>query len=185
MVTPYSSSAYAMGKRNFHPLSANFLLAKWVKTHWDRYVEGKSEVGDVASPSEWRVARTVFVADDEATARRYGIEDANSPYRAYYDQMMRKMFRAKRQNIFKDSLDEPDSSVTLEGILDKLVILGTVNSVVDQILALREEVGDFGELVYAGMDWVDPALTKRSMELMANQVMPRVREAIRTSVAAQ
>ena len=99
--------------------------------------------------------------------------------------MMRKMFRAKRQNIFKDSLDEPDSSVTLEGILDKLVIRGTVNSVVDQILALREEVGDFGELVYAGMDWVDPALTKRSMELMANQVMPRVREAIRTSVAAQ
>ena len=42
-----------------------------------------------------------------------------------------------------------------------------MNKVVDQILALREETGDFGELVYAGMDWVDPKLAKRSMELMA------------------
>src|SRR4029450_9707098 len=37
-----------------------------------------------------------------------------------------------------------------------------------------EEIGDFGELVYAGMDWVEPALNKRSMQLMAEEVMPRV-----------
>jgi hypothetical protein len=55
---------------------------------------------------------------------------------------------------------------------------GTVNKVVDQILRFREEVGDFGELVYAGMDWVDPKLAKRSMELMATEVMPRVNKAI-------
>jgi hypothetical protein len=54
-----------------------------------------------------------------------------------------------------------------------------VNQVVDQVLALREEVGDFGELVYAGMDQVDPRLARRSMELMAHEVMPRVNEAIR------
>jgi hypothetical protein len=99
--------------------------------------------------------------------------------------MVRKMFRTKRLAIFKETPDEPDSAVTLERVLGDLVIYGTVNSVVDQILALRDEVGDFGEIVYAGMDWVDPALTKRSMELMANQVMPRVRDAIRTPVAAQ
>ena len=28
------------------------------------------------------------------------------------------------------------------------------------------------------MDWVDPALAKRSMELMATEVMPRVNRAI-------
>jgi hypothetical protein len=32
--------------------------------------------------------------------------------------------------------------------------------------------------VYANMDWVDPALAKRSMELMASEVMPRVNQAI-------
>jgi alkanesulfonate monooxygenase SsuD/methylene tetrahydromethanopterin reductase-like flavin-dependent oxidoreductase (luciferase family) len=66
-------------------------------------------------------------------------------------------------------------------VVDRLVISGTVNKVVDQILQFREQVGDFGELVYAGMDWVDPKLAKRSMELMANEVMPRVNKAIGSS----
>jgi hypothetical protein len=39
-------------------------------------------------------------------------------------------------------------------------------------------VGDFGELVYAGMDWVDPGLARRSMALMAEEVMPRVNRAL-------
>ena len=64
--------------------------------------------------------------------------------------------------------------------MDRLHIGGTVNSVVDQILALRDVTGDFGELVYANMDWVDPALAKRSMVLMAEQVMPRVNAAIKS-----
>jgi hypothetical protein len=34
------------------------------------------------------------------------------------------------------------------------------------------------------MDWVDPALAKRSMELMAEEVMPRVNAAIREQKAA-
>ena len=65
--------------------------------------------------------------------------------------------------------------------MKNLVLSGSVNSVVDQILAMREVTGDFGELVYAGMDWVDPKLAKRSMELMATEVMPRVNAAIAQS----
>jgi hypothetical protein len=68
--------------------------------------------------------------------------------------------------------------------MDSLVTYGSVNRVVDQILALHEQAGDFGELVYAGLDWVDPALAKRSMILMAEQVMPRVNAALRRSAAA-
>ena len=59
-------------------------------------------------------------------------------------------------------------------MLNRLVIAGEPDSVVEQILALREEVGDFGEIVYAGLDWVDPALSIKSMELMAETVMPKV-----------
>jgi len=73
-------------------------------------------------------------------------------------------------------------------MVDTLVMAGSVNKIVDDILAFREEVGDFGTLVYAGHDWVDPALGKRSMELMATEVMPRVNKALgetsRMSVAA-
>jgi hypothetical protein len=49
---------------------------------------------------------------------------------------------------------------------------------VDQILAFREKAGDFGTLYYACHDWMDPALGRRSMQLMAEEVMPRVNAVI-------
>jgi hypothetical protein len=69
--------------------------------------------------------------------------------------------------------------------MDHCVIHGTVNKVVDEILKMREEIGDFGELVYAGMDWVDEKLARRSMQLMAEEVMPRVNAAIGKRAAAE
>jgi alkanesulfonate monooxygenase SsuD/methylene tetrahydromethanopterin reductase-like flavin-dependent oxidoreductase (luciferase family) len=111
-------------------------------------------------------------------AARYAVKDANSPYRFYYFNLLRKFRVAKRLAGFKHSPNQPDQEITDDYVVDRLVIHGTVNKVVDEILALHEETGPFGELVYAGMDWVDPALTKRSMELMATEVMPRVNAAL-------
>jgi hypothetical protein len=90
------------------------------------------------------------------------------------------MMRARRHVIFKRHEAEDDSAVTLERLLDELVICGSVPSVVDQLLALRSQAGDFGEIVYANLDWVDERLARRSMELMATEVMPRVNAALRT-----
>ena len=178
VVAPFSKGVVLMGQRNFHPMSANFLLAKWAKTHWVNYAEGKRNVGQVADPADWRVARTIFVADDDASARAYAIESASSPYRFYYEQLYAKVKKRGGQAVFKEYKEQPDSEITIDYILDRLVMHGSVDSMVAQILALREELGDFGELVYAGMDWVDEKLTKRSMQLMAEQVMPRVNAAI-------
>jgi len=177
VVAPFSKGVVAMGQRDFHPLSANFLLPHWLPSHWANYAEGKQKAGVKPDPAEWRVARTVFVADDDKVAASYGRHDANSPYRFYYRQLQTKLTKAKRHVVFKERADQPDAEITEEFVLDRLCIYGTVNKVVDQILRLREQVGDFGELVYAGMDWVDPVLARRSMELMAEEVMPRVNRA--------
>jgi alkanesulfonate monooxygenase SsuD/methylene tetrahydromethanopterin reductase-like flavin-dependent oxidoreductase (luciferase family) len=91
---------------------------------------------------------------------------------------VRKLVGGGRGNVFKTDPAMPDSEVTPEHVTNRLVLAGTVNSVVDQILAFREQVGDFGNLVYACHDWQDPALGKRSMELFATEVMPRVNAAI-------
>ena len=178
VVAPYSKGVIAMGERDFHPLSANFLLSKWLPSHWTNYSEGKRRAGATPNPADWRIARTIFVADDDKVARRYGIEDPASPYRFYWRQLRTKLAIAGRLAVFKSNRDQDDREITDDYVFDRLVIYGTVNKVVDQILALREEVGDFGELVYAGMDWVDPGLGRRSMELMASEVMPRVNRAL-------
>ncbi|HEX2827757.1 MAG TPA: LLM class flavin-dependent oxidoreductase [Burkholderiales bacterium] len=178
VVAPFSKGVIEMGKKDFHPLSANFLLAKWLPSHWQNYTKGKQEVGQTPDLNDWRVARTIFVADDDATARRYAIEDSASPYRFYWQQMYTKMKLGGRDAVFKNAREQPDSEITEDYILDNLVIHGTPSKVADEILKLREEAGDFGEIVYAGMDYVDPRLARRSMELMATEVMPRVNAAI-------
>ena len=178
VVAPFSKGVIAMGRRDFHPLSANFLRAEWLPSHWANYSEGKQQVGQVANPADWRVARTIFVADDAETARHYAIDRADSPYRFYWSQLRTKMFLGKRQVIFKRQPEEDDAAITLERVMDDLVIYGTVDQVVEKILALRKTAGNFGELVYAGMDWVDARLARRSLELMATEVMPRVNKAI-------
>ena len=178
VVAPHSKGVIAMGERDFHPLSANFLLPHWLPSHWANYTEGKKKVGSEPKPSEWRVARTIFVADDARTARRYGRDDPKSPYRFYWEKLRANMMRAKRQVIFKRHESEDDGAITVERLLDELVLWGTPDKVADEILKLRESAGPFGEIVYAGMDWVDPALARRSMELMATEVLPRVNRAL-------
>ena len=174
VVAPHSKGVIAMGERDFHPMSANFLLPHWLPSHWTNYCAGKAKAGATPDPNDWRVARTIFVADDDKTARRYAIEDAASPYRYYWDKLRGNMMRARRHVIFKRHESEDDSAVTVERLLDELVIWGSPAKVADEILKLRETAGPFGEIVYAGMDWVDPRLARRSMELMAEQVMPRI-----------
>jgi alkanesulfonate monooxygenase SsuD/methylene tetrahydromethanopterin reductase-like flavin-dependent oxidoreductase (luciferase family) len=185
VVAPYSKGVIAMGQRDFHPLSANFLLPHWLPSHWANYAEGRRRAGRIPDPADWRIARTIFVADDERVAERYARVDAASPYRFYWTQLREKMMRAKRHIVFKKHEDEDDRAITLERLLGELVLCGTVDNVVDQLLALREEAGEFGEIVYAGMDWVDPALARRSMELMATEVMPRVNRAISQSIRSR
>ncbi|HWV90873.1 MAG TPA: LLM class flavin-dependent oxidoreductase [Burkholderiales bacterium] len=178
VVAPFSKGVIAMGERDFHPLSANFLLPQWLPSHWTNYAEGKVKAGVKPDPAQWRIARTVFVADDDKVAAAYGRTDPKSPFRFYYHQLKTKLTKMNRHVVFKEHKDQSDAEVTLDFVLDRLVIAGTVNRVVDEILAFRERVGDFGELVYAGMDWVDAKLEKRSMQLMAEEVMPRVNAAI-------
>ena len=104
--------------------------------------------------------------------------DPNSPYRYYYSQLYTKLKKG-RLELFKTRRDQPDSEVTLDGICDELIIHGSPDKVADEILKFREQVGDFGTLLYAGKDWRDPKLAKRSMTLLAEKVLPKVNAAIK------
>src|SRR5215470_3872042 len=106
-----------MGKPYLHPLSANFLLSQHLKSHWANYAKGKAEVGQTADTNDWRVARTIFVADDDKVAERYGRTDPNSPYSHYYGQMRGKLARGKRLYVFKSHKEQPDEEVTHDFIM--------------------------------------------------------------------
>jgi alkanesulfonate monooxygenase SsuD/methylene tetrahydromethanopterin reductase-like flavin-dependent oxidoreductase (luciferase family) len=174
-VAPYSKGLVAAAARGWLPISANFLLPKWVATHWPQYAEGCRGAGLPVNPADWRVAKSVFVADDLATAREYAL-GPQSPYRHYYRQIVIKMKKSGRAAIFKDDPADSDDSVTLDAVLDRLVIWGTPDKVADDLRAFRATTGAFGTLLYAGKDWVDPVLARRSMVLLAEKVQPALQE---------
>jgi alkanesulfonate monooxygenase SsuD/methylene tetrahydromethanopterin reductase-like flavin-dependent oxidoreductase (luciferase family) len=180
-MTPNSQGLVELGKRGWLPMSANFLHENWLGSHWTKYAEGVVADGRTPDPDNWRVCRSIFVADDDKTAAAYGREDARSPYRFYMSQLSAKLRKGGRAGFFKSDESNPDDDVTLDYIMDNCVIAGGVSSVVDQILAMHEKTGDFGTLIYIGKDWADPELGRRSMELMAEKVMPAVNAAIGSS----
>jgi alkanesulfonate monooxygenase SsuD/methylene tetrahydromethanopterin reductase-like flavin-dependent oxidoreductase (luciferase family) len=176
-VAPFSKGVTEAAARGWEPISANFLMPQWVKSHWPKYAEGCARAGRPADPANWRVAKSICVADDDKTARDYAT-GPNSPYRFYYQQLFTKLKANGRIELFKTHRDQPDDEVTLDSICDDLIIYGSPDKVADEILAFRDKVGDFGTLLYAGKDWTDPALGKRSMVLLAEKVMPKVNAAI-------
>ncbi|MEM6634579.1 MAG: LLM class flavin-dependent oxidoreductase [Pseudomonadota bacterium] len=175
-VAPFSKGVTEAAARGWDPISANFLMPQWVRSHWPKYVEGCERAGRVADPANWRVAKSVFVADDLDTARRYAT-DPDSPYVFYYRQLFTKLKKHGRINLFKEYKDQPDDEVTLEHVCDRLIIWGTPDKVTDELLKFREETGEFGTLLYGGKDWADPALARRSMVLLAEQVKPAINAA--------
>jgi alkanesulfonate monooxygenase SsuD/methylene tetrahydromethanopterin reductase-like flavin-dependent oxidoreductase (luciferase family) len=177
VVAPFSKGIVEAAARGWDPISGNFLMPVWVKTHWQGYVEGCKRSGRDADPANWRIAKSIFVADDDKTAREYAM-GPDSPYRFYYSQLFTKMKKGGRLELFKTRRDMPDDEVTLDMICDKLIIHGSPAKVADEILAFRDETGDFGTLLYAGHDWRDRELGRRSMILAAEKVLPTVNAAI-------
>ena len=176
-IRPDSQGPHAAGSRGWTGISATYVGAYVVRAQIQGYVEGRRSAGLSIDPSGWRVARSVFVADDEATARRYAHRE-NGAHGFYFHVMRTKLAKFGGLDLMRDHPDQPDSELSPRRCLERLVIAGTPQSVADQILAFRNEVGAFGTLLYTGHDWTDPALARRSMALMANEVWPRIERAV-------
>jgi alkanesulfonate monooxygenase SsuD/methylene tetrahydromethanopterin reductase-like flavin-dependent oxidoreductase (luciferase family) len=140
-----------------------------VKTHWPKYVEGCARAGREARGEDWRVAKSVFVADDDATVRRMA-----DTFAYYFRNLLRKGQASRGTALFKHEPSVPDEALTDDYLASQMLICGTPNEVADRLLAFREQVGPFGRLLYCGHDWADPPAMRRSMELMAGKVLPQL-----------
>lgn len=181
---PASKRVASFGRRGWLLMSSDTLPASRLHEHWQNYAAGFTEGGHQADPDQWRVVRSIFVCEDEKKARSYGRQAPDSPYREHFEHFLAKFRRGRALAAIKSDPSMPDDDVSLDYFVDTCVIAGGVSQVVEEILSLRETAGPFGTLVYAGKNWTDPALGRRSMELMAEEVMPAVNAAIGSAVPA-
>ena len=173
LVSPNSLSAKSAGERGWIPLSGNFFHQRYLRGHWEKYLEGCEAAGRRADPDIWRVARCILVTESDAQAEDYLADPGNGL--SYYYSFFRHSFAQGRKalHLIKPDLATPDEALTLDAIKQSQVIAGSPRRVLERLVALREESGHFGTLLMTGHDWDDPKLWRRSMELLAGEVMPR------------
>ena len=76
----------------------------------------------------------------------------------------------------RDDMDP--MAATTEDMIEACVISGSPRTVLDRLVALREEVGPFGHLLMPGLDWsgINAAWEAETMRLLAEEVMPKLRQ---------
>lgn len=173
VVEPHSRGIRKATERGWIPISANFTLPEWLRSHWDMAEAGAADGARDLTIADWRVARTIHVDDDVRRAQEY-VFDADSPFRFYYENLLRKFTRFGKLAHFTPEGASENSVADIDDLLEALVICGDPVKVADDIQALRERTGPFGTLLYTGVDWADAEVGERSMRLMAEKVAPRV-----------
>jgi alkanesulfonate monooxygenase SsuD/methylene tetrahydromethanopterin reductase-like flavin-dependent oxidoreductase (luciferase family) len=155
-----------------------------VATHWTRFAEGCVDAGVEPDGERWHVARTILVTETDAEAQAY-LSKSDNAVRYYFHYLSSLMKKADVSQIMKGLDQFDDDQLTVDWAIDNIVIAGIPATVAEKLLAVREQVGPFGTIVLTGLDWDDKALWQRSMALMANEVMPKLRAASGAAIAAK
>jgi alkanesulfonate monooxygenase SsuD/methylene tetrahydromethanopterin reductase-like flavin-dependent oxidoreductase (luciferase family) len=184
VMSPYSGTARYAGAKGWGMISANFTPVVHVKSHWQAYSEGAEQAGRPADRGNWRVARSILVTESDAEAEEYLSRETCSPA-WYYSYLRDNLGTYKLLKIFKPDADMPDSALTWQKCLELMLISGSPRSVLDQLVAVVDELGYFGTLLVTQKDWDDRELHKRSMRLLAQEVMPKLRAHAKGRQAAE
>ena len=184
IVSPHSSSATNAAERGWEMVSANFIQSRYIQSHWQAYLKGCENVQRRPDPGVWRIARSILVTDDPRRAEDY-IADPEAGLSFYFKYFM-DLYRSRGiLKMLKPDLEVSDDDLTLDEVIRSMVTFGDAASVLDQLVALGELWGGFGTLLMVGHDWDDGPLWRRSMTLLAEDVMPKLNQHLDSWAAAE
>ncbi|MEP3068654.1 MAG: LLM class flavin-dependent oxidoreductase [Parvibaculum sp.] len=167
-----SMTANFAGQRGWYMVSGNFVPAADIATHWPTYAAGAEKAGRVADPSIWRVGRSVLITDSDAEAEEM-LADPDGVFSWYYQYL-----GAQGRLANGEAPGAIDWDVLKREAMQKareFVIAGTAETVLDKLVAFRDEIGDFGTLMLTGHDMEGRQdLWHRSFTRMAEEVWPKL-----------
>jgi alkanesulfonate monooxygenase SsuD/methylene tetrahydromethanopterin reductase-like flavin-dependent oxidoreductase (luciferase family) len=170
-LSPKSDTLRMCGQRGYMPLSLN-LGDDYVRDHWPMVEEGAAETGRIAQRSDWRVVRDVFVADTDEEAFRWAAASMGRMADEYVLPVLRSFGMI---SLLKHDPAVADDEVCADYLIRNCWLVGSPDTVVSKVERLAATTGGFGTLLQLGYDYLDnPGPWFHSMELMANEVMPRV-----------
>ena len=171
-VSAKSDTLILAGERGWMPMSIHFAPTPALVTHWEAVEEGARKAGKTPDRSTWRISRDVYVADTTDQARKDVLDGTIArDYEGYWFKLLPYGNQLDRVKIDPDM---PDSAVTLEYMLDNIMIVGSPDEVADKLRQLYVDVGGFGVLLTMGHEWQPRDKWVRSLTLLAQEVLPRL-----------
>ncbi len=174
-VTGTSFCAQIAARRGFSPFASPLMAANVVGQMFQTYERAAHEAGRQPDRSNYRVARSIFLADTTREARALARKNSVGQCHEYIGGLLSKGLGRK---ILKRDPNMPDSECNLDYMMDEQIIAGDVDEVLRRLLQVREETGDFGRLVAMSYDWDDKPSWIRSTELFARELMPALNKAV-------
>lgn len=159
-MTGTPAEARLAAARGYAPMTPSWLAVNDLARVWPNIVAGATSAVRRACPSLWQVNRLVVVHDDCSVLDGY-LYGPQSPVRAYV------------KRLAKYDLIDGD----LDAFVQRVVIAGPPSKVAQDILSLREIVGQFGTLNLIDCDAAQDGLTRETMVRLAEEVMPMVENA--------
>jgi limonene 1,2-monooxygenase len=129
---------------------------------WALASERAEEFGQQISRKNWGIAYFMHIADTEKEARRqvkYGLKE----WVRYMN--VASFFRIDASLSEDETIDYLNESGT--------AVIGTPDTLIQKIEELQKQTGGFGTLHAFGHEWANHTDTKRSLEIIAERVMPR------------
>ncbi|MDH3233513.1 MAG: LLM class flavin-dependent oxidoreductase [Alphaproteobacteria bacterium] len=179
---PNSGSLMTAGEHGYIPLSFN-VAPEHVAVHWSSVEEGAAKSGRKPSRANWRHIREIFVADTKAEARKAVVDGFMGRFWNRYFSVIAQ--RLGIEDMFRRANAPGDAPVDAAYLVDHGTwFVGDPDQVAGQIVEQHALTGGFGMLLQIGFDYSDAGARDgwfRSMELLANEVMPRVRSRLGTA----
>ncbi|MBM3944243.1 MAG: LLM class flavin-dependent oxidoreductase [SAR202 cluster bacterium] len=164
-----SDTLIMAGENGWIPLSINYVPNTTLKTQWEHYAEAARKNGHTPNRTNWRVVRDVFVADTMEEA-----EDVarNGVFARDFAYALKITKHQGLVNTLKADPSIPDEDIDVDYMLKNTWLIGTPESVSQKLRKLYKDLGGFGTLIVISHNWEPEKKWRRSMELLAKQVIP-------------
>jgi len=172
-----SKGLAAAAARDFRFISHHMIHTDVLVDQWKTYSEGAASAGRAAQPSDWSIARNIFVADTTDEAKQFARDSSLGKCLQYILDLTARTAPTGLQ-MWKPNPNMPEADCNLDYFMDQVIIAGDPDQVTNQLVELRECVGPFGTLVHVAHDWDDRERWLRNFELFASEVLPAYNRAI-------
>jgi alkanesulfonate monooxygenase SsuD/methylene tetrahydromethanopterin reductase-like flavin-dependent oxidoreductase (luciferase family) len=163
------------GRLGFQPFGHCLIAGNVLADSWKTYEAAALEAGRQPKRADWKVARSIFLADSTQEARRR--VRTNSLGRNY-EYIGRLFDKGGGRRVYKRDQAMSDADCNLDYLMGEQIIAGSPDEVLRRLLNLIEETGPFGTLILMGYDQDDKASWVRSTELFARELLPALNKAV-------